>query len=507
MFESLLQLCLSFLNKIQVNHFIGLPICLGFLGFVWNARPEVYKKLGLVFLSTEIFVLIASQIFNLELGSLRSSPWAGLNMRYHVAADGFSWVFMVLTVFMTGIVFVLSDSEKIKKSQVYLGHFLILQGILIGLFTAQDALLFYIFWEASLIPLFFVIGIWGGQNRIYASVKLLLFTFVGSIVLLVAFIYLQQKSGSFSLQDWSFLKLGWNEQKWLFWALLLGFAVKIPMWPLHTWLPDAHAEAPTGGSIMLAAVLLKLGVYAMLKILLPILPEAAVFYSKTMILLSLIAVVYVGAVAVVQPDLKKLVAYSSIAHMGMVTLGIFLSLKQPQMGLALNAIQGAVVQMISHGIVSAGLFACVGILYDRHHSRLIRDYGGLAQTMPRYSTFFMIFVLGNLGLPLTSGFVGEIMILLSAYHYSFFCVFSAGLTLIFSAVYSLWMYKRVIFGRAGQSLFHTQDIARIDQWVLGCLAALVLGLGVWPEPFLKITKPASDLFVRQVYTKLNRVIQ
>jgi NADH-quinone oxidoreductase subunit M len=358
--------------------------------------------------------------------------------------------------------------------------FLVMSGLLNGTFAALDAVLFYVFFEATLIPMYLVIGVWGGPNRVYAAVKFFLYTLLGSLLMLVAFLYLYNKSGgSFAVLDYHRLPLPFDAQILLFIAFLMAFAVKVPMWPVHTWLPDAHVEAPTGGSAVLAAILLKLGAYGFIRFSLPILPDASHYLAGFMITLSLIAIVYIGLVALVQTDMKKLIAYSSISHMGFVTLGFFI----------FNAygMEGGLVQMISHGFVSAALFLCVGVMYDRMHSRNIADYGGVANTMPRFSALMMLFAMANCGLPATSGFVGEFMVILGAMKFNFWIAFLAGTTLVFGAAYTLWMVKRVIFGEIGNKhVAELSDANARELLVLGLLAIAVLWLGVHPAPFTEI---------------------
>jgi NADH-quinone oxidoreductase subunit M len=374
----------------------------------------------------------------------------------------------------------------------YNAAFLILSGLLNGVFAALDGVLFYVFFEATLIPMFVIIGVWGGPNRVYAAVKFFLYTLAGSLLMLVALLYLYGRSGgSFAVLDWHALPLSLTAQQWLFFGFLLAFAVKVPMWPVHTWLPDAHVEAPTGGSAVLAAIMLKLGAYGFVRFTLPILPDASRELAWLMIALSLIAVVYIGLVALVQTDLKKLIAYSSISHMGFVTLGFFI----------FNAwgVEGGLVQMISHGFVSAALFLCVGVLYDRMHTRMIADYGGVVNSMPRFASLMMLFAMANCGLPATSGFVGEFMVIMGAMQANFWLALAAGTTLVFGAAYTLWMYKRVIFGAAASAhVAALKDLNPREALVLGLLAAAVLAMGVYPLPLTEVMHASVNELLRHV---------
>jgi NADH-quinone oxidoreductase subunit M len=373
----------------------------------------------------------------------------------------------------------------------YMASFLILSGLMIGVFSALDGLLFYVFFEATLIPMYIIIGIWGGPNRVYAAFKFFLYTLLGSLLTLVAIIYLYTKSGSFSILDWHALPLSMSEQIPIFLAFLLAFAVKVPMWPVHTWLPDAHVEAPTGGSVVLAAIMLKLGAYGFLRLSLPIAPDASHHFSGVMITLSLVAVVYIGLVAMVQTDMKKLVAYSSIAHMGFVTLGFFIF---NQMGM-----QGGLVQMISHGFISGAMFLCIGVLYDRMHSRRISDYGGVANTMPKFAALFMFFAMANSGLPATSGFVGEFMVILGAVQFNFWVGLISATTLILGAAYSLWMYKRVVFGAiANDQVRALKDIDAREMLMLSLLAIAVLVMGLWPRPVTDVSEASVRALLEHV---------
>lgn len=402
------------------------------------------------------------------------------NAHYHLGIDGLSVWFILLTAFTTVIV-VLAGWDVIRdRVAQYYASFLILSGLMIGVFAAVDGLLFYVFFEATLIPMYIIIGVWGGQNRVYAAFKFFLYTLLGSLLMLVALVYLWYASGGkFGIFDWHAAKLGMTAQVMLFIAFFMAFAVKVPMWPVHTWLPDAHVEAPTGGSIVLAAIMLKLGAYGFLRFSLPIVPDASHALSGYVIALSLVAVVYIGLVALVQTDMKKLVAYSSIAHMGFVTLGFFIF---NPMGVA-----GGIVQMISHGFVSGAMFFCIGVMYDRVHSRAIADYGGVANTMPRFAAFFMLFAMANSGLPATSGFVGEFMVILGAVKYDFWIGLIAATTLILGAAYSLWMYKRVIFGEvANRHVAELADVNARELLILVLLAAAVMFMGLYPKPFTDV---------------------
>ncbi len=425
-------------------------------------------------------------------------PWIPrFNVNYHVGVDGISVLFILLNSFITVLV-VIAGWEVIRdKVAQYMAAFLVMSGLLNGTFAALDAVLFYVFFEATLIPMYLVIGVWGGPNRVYAAVKFFLYTLLGSLLMLIAFLYLYNKSGgSFAVLDYHKLPLPLNAQILLFIAFLMAFAVKVPMWPVHTWLPDAHVEAPTGGSAVLAAILLKLGAYGFVRFSLPILPDASHYLAGFMITLSLIAIIYIGLVALVQADMKKLIAYSSISHMGFVTLGFFI----------FNAygMEGGLVQMISHGFVSAALFLCVGVLYDRMHSRNIADYGGVVNTMPKFAALMMLFAMANCGLPATSGFVGEFMVIVGAMKFNFWIAFLAGTTLVFGAAYTLWMYKRVIFGEvANKRVAELSDANARELLVLGLLAIAVLWLGVHPAPFTEIMHASvNDLLKHVAASKL-----
>ncbi len=431
-------------------------------------------------------------------------PWLpSFNVHYALGVDGIALPLIVLTAFVTVLVVLAGWRSIEQRVAQYMGAFLILEGIMIGVFCARDAILFYVFFEAQLIPMFLIIGIWGGPNRVYATIKFFLYTFLGSILMLVSLLYLYYQAGTFAFEGLYGVPLSMQEQVWIFLAMLIAFAVKIPMWPVHTWLPDAHVEAPTGGSVILAAIMLKMGGYGFLRLSLPIAPDASALLAELVIALSLIAIVYIGFVALAQSDLKKLIAYSSISHMGFVTLGTFvvflLVARSPEAAGARLGIEGAMVQMVSHGLVSAALFLCVGVLYDRMHTRMIADYGGVVNVMPVFASFMVLFAMSNAGLPGTSGFVGEFMVILATFHADIWLAALAALTLILGAAYTLWMIKRVVFGGvANEAVAGLTDVDRIEFAVLGLLALSVLALGVWPAPLLEVMHPAVDHLVGQV---------
>lgn len=432
------------------------------------------------------------------------APWiATFNVNYHLGVDGISMPLIVLTTFTTVLV-VIAGWEVIQyKPAQYMAAFLILEGLMNGAFAALDAMLFYVFWEALLIPMFIVIGVWGGPRRVYATLKFFLYTFLGSVFMLVALIYLYFEAGSFGILDFHAVKIGMTAQTLLFLAFLIAFAVKVPMWPVHTWLPDAHVEAPTGGSVILAAIMLKLGAYGFLRFSLPITPDASHSLDWLMILLSLVAVVYIGFVALAQQDMKKLIAYSSISHMGFVTLGFFIaftifentgSFRGAAMGM-----EGGMVQMVAHGFVSGAMFLCVGVLYDRIHSRDIADYGGVVNTMPIFAGFMVLFAMANAGLPGTAGFVGEFMVILSAFKANFWYAFLAATTLILGAAYTLWMVKRVMYGQvANAKVAALSDINAREFLFLAVLAVAVLTLGLWPAPLLEVMGPTVQNLVEHI---------
>lgn len=425
-------------------------------------------------------------------------PWIPTyNINYHLGIDGISMPFVLLTSFTTILVVIAGWQVIQTKVSQYMAAFLIMSGAIIGVFVALDAILFYVFFEAMLIPLFLVIGIWGGPRRVYAAVKFFLYTLLGSLLMLVAFLYLYfQSGGSFEILDYHRLPIAMSAQILLFMAFFLSFAVKVPMWPVHTWLPDAHVEAPTGGSVILAAITLKVGAYGFLRFNLPIAPDASHYMTGFIVTISLIAVVYIGLVALVQNDMKKLIAYSSISHMGFVTLGFFM----------FNAIgtEGALIQMISHGFISAAMFLSVGVMYDRLHSRQISDYGGVANKMPIFAAFLMLFSMANSGLPGTSGFIGEFMVIMSAIKVNFWYAFLAATTLIFGAAYTLWMYKRVVFGTVtNPHVNEMKDVSAREFSFLAILAVLVLSMGLYPKPYTEVMHTSvNNLLAHVAISKL-----
>lgn len=412
------------------------------------------------------------------------------NIFYHLGVDGISMPLIILTAFLTVIVVISAWQVIQERVAQYMAAFLIMEGVMIGVFSSLDAIVFYVFWEAMLVPMFIIIGVWGGPNRIYATIKFFLYTLLGSLLMLIAFIYLYNQSGSFSILDFQALPIPLNVQLWLFFAFFAAFAVKVPMFPVHTWLPDAHVEAPTGGSVILAAIMLKMGTYGFARFSLPILPDASHELAGFMITLALIAVVYISLVALVQEDMKKLIAYSSIAHMGFVILGFFI--------FNVRGMEGGLIQMISHGFISGALFLCVGVMYDRLHSRQIADYGGVANRMPVFASFMMLFAMANSGLPGTSGFVGEFLVILGAFEVNAWYAVLAATTLMLGAAYTLWMYKRVIFGDVANPKVESLTDANPREIVfLALLAVAVLGLGLWPNPFLDVMHASVDHLLAQ----------
>jgi NADH-quinone oxidoreductase subunit M len=442
-------------------------------------------------LSLALYTGFDSTTANMQF--VEHSKWIpSFNIYYYLGVDGISMPLIILTTFTT-ILVILAGWEVIKKKPAqYMAAFLFMEGLMVGVFAALDSMLFYVFWEGMLIPMFIIIGVWGGERRVYATIKFFIYTFIGSVFMLVALIYMYYKGGSFSILDMQQLKLTMNEQLWIFMAFLMAFAVKVPMWPVHTWLPDAHVEAPTGGSVILAAIMLKIGGYGFLRFSLPITPDASHALDWLLISMSLIAVVYIGFVALVQKDMKKLVAYSSIAHMGFVTLGIFVIFQimdnpgNPAGG-AVLALEGAMVQMISHGFISGALFLMIGVLYDRMHTREINAYGGVVNVMPVFAGFAVFFAMANSGLPGTSGFVGEFMVILASYHANFWYAFLAATIMILGAAYTLWMVKRVFYGEvANDNVRALKDINTREFTIMVTLAVAVLVLGLWPAPLINV---------------------
>lgn len=471
-------------------------------------RPAMAKGLALV-ISAITFFAGLPLFFSFDTSTpamqfVEKRPWIEtFDIQYYLGVDGFSAPLILLTLFF-GVLVVIAGWRSIQKNvHQYMANFLVMEGLMIGVFSALDGLLFYMFFEAMLIPMFLVIGVWGGPKRVYATIKFFLYTFLGSVFMLIGLIYLYIESGSWNILTWHDLPLSFQAQRWLFLGFLAAFAVKIPMFPVHTWLPDAHVEAPTGGSVILAAIMLKIGGYGFIRFSLPITPDASAALDWIIIGLSLIAVVYIGFVALAQQDMKKLIAYSSISHMGFVTLGLFIafSIYRNTGGVAGAAlgVEGAMVQMISHGFISGALFLTVGVLYDRVHSRMIKDYGGVANTMPWFAFFAVLFLMANSGLPGTSGFVGEFMVILSAFQANFWFAFLAGLTLILGAAYSLWLVKRVIFGAvANPRVQNLQDIDSREAFLLGTLAVAILFLGLWPQPLVDMLQASVDHLLQHI---------
>ena len=476
--------------------------------FVGDDNPVRAKALALtVAIVTFLIGIPLFTLFDSSTAAMQFQefiPWIpALGVNYHLGVDGFSMPLILLTAFMTVLVVIAGWEVVQYRVAQYMAAFLIMEGLMIGVFAALDAILFYVFFEAMLIPMFLIIGIWGGPRRVYATLKFFLYTFLGSVFMLISLIYMYNQANSFEILDFHKLPLSLTEQVLIFFAFMAGFSVKVPMWPVHTWLPDAHVEAPTGGSVILAAITLKIGGYGFLRFALPIAPDASAMLDWLIITLSLVAVVYIGLVALIQQDMKKLIAYSSIAHMGFVTLGFFIvfgihrhtgSLSGAAMG-----IEGGMVQMVSHGFISGALFLCVGVLYDRVHSRQIKDYGGVVNTMPIFAAFMVLFGMANAGLPGTSGFVGEFLVILSSFKASFWIAFLASTTLILGAAYTLWLVKRVIFGDIGNShVAELEDVNTREIVMLGLLAAAVLLLGVWPDPLTSVMHASVDNLLQHV---------
>jgi NADH-quinone oxidoreductase subunit M len=489
---------------------IWLPIVGGFLVLGFGKREGGAKWLSLCVSLAEFLISIplytGFKTGTAQMQFVERSAWIpSIHADFYIGVDGISMPLILLTTFTTVLIVIASWTNVAKRVAQYMGAFLILEGLMIGVFAALDAALFYVFWEAMLIPMFIIIGVWGGPRRVYASIKFFLYTFIGSLLMLVALIYMYLKAGTYELAVLQGMPLTLREQTFIFIAFFTAFAVKVPMWPVHTWLPDAHVEAPTGGSVVLAAIMLKMGGYGFLRFSLPIAPDASHELDWLIIALSLIAVVYIGFTAIVQQDMKKLIAYSSIAHMGFVTLGAFIGFQiVSQTGRTTGVelgLDGAVVQMLSHGLVSGALFLCVGVLYDRVHSREISAYGGVINTMPLYAGFAVLFALANSGVPGTSGFVGEFLVILAAFKANVWYAFLAALTLILGAAYTLWLVKRVIFGDiANDHVRELKDLNHREFLVLGVLALAVILVGVWPAPLLDVMRASTQHLAEQLLT-------
>ncbi|MDM8557251.1 NADH-quinone oxidoreductase subunit M [Candidatus Parabeggiatoa sp. HSG14] len=480
---------------------LSILIWLPILGGIWvlivgDKQASAVRPIALIvslvtfLLSLPLFFGFDTTTANMQFTEqLAWIPAFGIN--YHLGVDGISMPLILLTTFTT-ILVILAGWEVIQdKPAQYMAAFLIMEGLMNGVFSALDAILFYVYWEAMLIPMFLIIGIWGGPRRVYAAIKFFLYTFFGSVLMLIALLYLYFQANSFAILDLHTQSLALESQKWIFLAFLVAFAVKVPMWPVHTWLPDAHVEAPTGGSVILAAIMLKMGGYGFLRFSLPITPDASRELDWFIIALSLIAIVYISFVALAQKDMKKLIAYSSIAHMGFATLGFFIGFmiynNTGSIDGGVMAMEGGIVQMISHGFISGALFLCVGVLYDRLHSRQIADYGGVANTMPRFAMFAMLFAMANAGLPATSGFVGEFLVILAAFKANFWIAAAAASIMILGAAYTLWMVKRVIYGAVtNEGVAKLKDINGRETLILTVLAIVVLLFGVWPAPLLEV---------------------
>jgi len=492
---------------------IWLPIAAGLIVMLFGDRRANAARWFALSTTVLIFIVSLGLILGFDTQTAQMQfvervPWIpALGITYHLGVDGISMPLIVLTTFTTVLVVISAWKVIQEKPYQYLAAFLIMEGMMVGTFSALDAIVFYFFFEGMLIPMFIIIGIWGGPRRVYATIKFFLYTFFGSVFMLVALIYMYFQAGTFDIQTLHDLPLTHTEQILIFLALLIAFAVKIPMWPVHTWLPDAHVEAPTAGSVILAAIMLKIGGYGFLRFSLPITPDAAQTLDWLMILLSLVAIVYIGMVALVQKDMKKLVAYSSISHMGFVTLGIFIIymiIANPDnpdgSGVSL-ALEGAMVQMISHGLISAAMFLSIGVLYDRMHTRDIKAYGGVVNTMPWFATMFVVFAMANVGLPGTSGFVGEFMVILAAFKANFWLAFLAALTLIIGAAYTLWLVKRVVFGDIkNEQVAKLKDVDAREAWMLGILVALIILIGVWPNPLVDVMHPTIENLAQQALT-------
>ena len=500
---------------------IWLPILgAGSVLFIGNNRAQLARWVS-AGISVIVFVLSINLFLDFDTSTssmqfVEKVSWiTQFNIFYHLGVDGISMPLIILTTFST-ILVIVAGWEVIKNRVAdYMAAFLIMEGLIIGVFSSMDSMLFYVFWESSLIPMLLIIGVWGGQNRVYASIKFFLYTFLGSVFMLVSLIYMYNLSGSFAISEMYTLPLTMAQQSWIFWAFFLAFAVKVPMFPVHTWLPDAHVQAPTGGSVILAAIMLKMGGYGFFRFSLPITPDASSSFATVVIVLSLIAIVYIGFVALVQKDMKKLIAYSSISHMGFVTLGVFALFSIMKMGSngelisisgasiesAYLGLEGAMIQMISHGFISAAMFLVVGVLYDRLHSREISTYGGVVNSMPKFTGFAVLFAMANAGLPGTSGFVGEFMVILGALQANFWFAFLASMTLIIGAAYTLWMVKRVFWGEISNPEVSTlSDINSREFGILAILAIAVLWMGLYPQPVIEVMHASIVNLLEQALT-------
>ncbi|MDC0430757.1 NADH-quinone oxidoreductase subunit M [Candidatus Thioglobus sp.] len=489
---------------------IWLPIFGGAL-VIWlgNERANTARWLS-VALSIVVFIMSLSLFTEFDSSTHlmqfeEKASWISqFDVYYHIGVDGISMPLIILTTFSSILVLIAGWEVIQTRPAHYMAAFLMMEGLIIGVFSALDGILFYAFWEASLIPMLLIIGVWGGDNRVYAAIKFFLYTFLGSVFMLVSLIYMYNKGGSFSILDMHNLSLSASEQAWIFWAFFMAFAVKVPMFPVHTWLPDAHVQAPTGGSVILAAIMLKMGGYGFFRFSLPITPDASLEFSEIVIILSLIAIVYIGFVALVQRDMKKLIAYSSISHMGFVTLGVFALFLAYTPGAAEGALlglEGAMIQMISHGFISAAMFLVVGVLYDRLHSREISTYGGVINSMPKFTGFAVLFAMANAGLPGTSGFVGEFMVILGVMQANIWYAVLAGTTLIVGAAYTLWMVKRVFWGEVTNPAVSTlSDINAREFGILAILAVAVVAMGLYPQPVIDVMHVSIEHLLNQALT-------
>ena len=489
---------------------IWLPIFGGaFVIWLGNERANTARWLS-VALSIVVFIMSLSLFTEFDSSTHlmqfeEKASWISqFDVYYHIGVDGISMPLIILTTFSSILVLIAGWEVIQNRPAHYMAAFLIMEGLIIGVFSALDGILFYAFWEASLIPMLLIIGVWGGDNRVYAAIKFFLYTFLGSVFMLVSLIYMYNKGGSFSILDMHNLSLSASEQAWIFWAFFMAFAVKVPMFPVHTWLPDAHVQAPTGGSVILAAIMLKMGGYGFFRFSLPITPDASLEFSEIVIILSLIAIVYIGFVALVQRDMKKLIAYSSISHMGFVTLGVFALFLAYTPGAAEGALlglEGAMIQMISHGFISAAMFLVVGVLYDRLHSREISTYGGVINSMPKFTGFAVLFAMANAGLPGTSGFVGEFMVILGVMQANIWYAVLAGTTLIVGAAYTLWMVKRVFWGEVTNPAVSTlSDINAREFGILAILAVAVVAMGLYPQPVIDVMHVSIEHLLNQALT-------